>query len=66
MRKSSSKRQHVELPGYEFLNVLGVGGFASVYRAINLQTNQYVAIKAVKSNVDRRRTQFESRVFQMV
>ena len=35
---------------YEKIEIIGAGSFADVYRAKNIETKEYVAIKEIKTN----------------
>ncbi|KAG7665927.1 CDC15 [[Candida] subhashii] len=45
--KRSNTRSDNALDNFEFIELVGIGAFASVYRAVNLKTNQVVAIKQI-------------------
>ena len=47
---------------YEKIEIIGAGAFADVYRAKNIETNEYVAIKEIKKikiNEQRIKTEIE-------
>ena len=47
---------------YEKIEIIGSGSFADVYRAKNIETNEYVAIKKIKKiriNEERIKTEIE-------
>lgn len=52
VEKISGLRMNNILDNFEFLNLVGKGAFANVYKGINLKTNQVVAIKQIELERD--------------
>lgn len=50
--KRTSTRLHNALDNFELTTLVGNGAFASVYRAVNLKTNQVIAIKQIRIEKD--------------
>jgi serine/threonine protein kinase len=47
-----SLSQHVNIPGYELVRELGVGGMATVYLAIQTSLDRKVALKVMRRNIE--------------
>ena len=50
--KRTSTRLHNALDNFKLTTLVGNGAFASVYRAVNLKTNQVIAIKQIRIEKD--------------
>jgi formylglycine-generating enzyme required for sulfatase activity/tRNA A-37 threonylcarbamoyl transferase component Bud32 len=64
-RTPGESREYPEVPSYEILGILGLGGMGVVYRARQIQANRLVALKMIRavehsSSIERLRFQIET------